>query len=350
MINHDELLFFILISFIVQITLYIFVKFLGNKGIKSNYFAKQKIHEGEVPRIGGLLFLSSFFVTFIFIKISYLSLILPLLIGSLIIFLFSFYEDLKQSLSPYFRLSILFVGSFVFVFFSKLPDINISILLLIKNYQIIKILLFILSLMLLMNGFNFIDGLNGLSSFNFISIMSSILYIGYSYNDDFIVELTTLIIVIAIFIFLLNFPFGKIFLGDSGSYVYALFAGALIIYLFERHSQLPTLLAMVILSYPITEMLFSIFRKLYLKYSPLSPDVNHLHHLVFKKLQGNLKTRNNIASIIMLPFCIIPFVLTYFSINYNLNDNFLKFIIYFILYSLSYLFLNKSINKIKSIH
>ncbi len=346
MIDNNELFFVVLISLIVQVNLFLFIKFLRKKGIKSNYFAKQKIHEGEVPRVGGLLFLSSFFVTFIFIKISYLSLILPLLIGSLIIFLFSFYEDLKQSLSPYFRLSILFVGSFVFVFFSKLPDINISILLLIKDYEIIKILLFILSLMLLMNGFNFIDGLNGLSSFNFISIMSSILYVGYSYNDDFIVKLSTLIIVIAFFIFLLNFPFGAIFLGDSGSYVYALFSGALIIFLFERHSQLPTLLAMVILSYPITEMLFSIFRKIYLKYSPLKPDVNHLHHLVFKKLQGNLKTRNNIASLIMLPFCIMPFVLTYFSVNYNLNDNFLKFISYFIIYSLSYLFLNKSINKI----
>ena len=119
--------------------------------------------------------------------------------------------------------------------------------------------------------------------------------------------------------------------------------------MFERHSQLPTLLAMVILSYPITEMLFSILRKILLKYSPLKPDLNHLHHLVFRKLQGNLKTRNNIASIIMLPFCIMPFVLTYFSVNHNLKDNFLKFIIYFILYSMSYLFLNKSINKIKSI-
>ena len=347
MINNYELFLVVLISLIVQVSIFFFIKFLRKKGVKSSYFAKQKIHEGEVPRVGGLLFLSSFFIIFIFIKISYLSLILPLLIGSLIIFLFSFYEDLKQSLSPYFRLSILFIGSFIFVFFSNLPDIKISILLLIKDYEIVKILLFILSLMLLMNGFNFIDGLNGLSSFNFISIMSSILYIGYSYNDDFIVKLSTLIIVIAIFIFLLNFPFGKIFLGDSGSYVYALFSGALIIYLFERHSQLPTLLAMVILSYPITEMLFSIFRKIYLKYSPLKPDVNHLHHLVFKKLQGNLKTRNNIASLIMLPFCVIPFVLTYLSVNYNLNDNFLKFIMYFIFYSLSYLFLNKSISKIK---
>ena len=348
MINYDQLIYVILISFIVQITLYFFIKFLNNKGIKSNYYAEQKIHEGEVPRIGGLLFLSSFFITFIFVEIKFLSLILPLLFGSLIIFLFSLYEDLKHSLSPYFRLSILFIGSFVFVFFSKLPDINVSILLLIKDFEIIKLLLFTLSLMLLMNGFNFIDGLNGLSSFNFLSIMSSILYIGHFYNDSFIVNLATFIIVFAVFVFLLNYPFGKIFLGDSGSYIYALFSGALIIYLFQRHSQLPTLLAMVILSYPITEMLFSIFRKIYLKYSPLRPDVNHLHHLVFKKLHGSLRTRNNRASLMMLPFCITPFVLTYFSMNYYLNDNFFKFIIYFIFYSLCYLFLSKSINKLNS--
>ena len=348
MIEFNKLFYVVLISFIVQITLYFFVKFLSNKGIKSNYFAEQKIHEGDVPRIGGFLFLSSFISVLIFIEIRYLSLILPLLIASLIIFLFSFYEDLKQSLSPYFRLLILFIGSFVFVFFSKLPDINIPILILTKDYGLIKILLFILSLMLLMNGFNFIDGLNGLSSFNFLSIMSSILYVGHFYNDIFIVNFSIFIIVFAIFIFLLNFPFGKIFLGDSGSYIYALFSGALIIYLFERHSQLPTLLAMVILSYPITEMLFSIFRKIYLKYSPLRPDVNHLHHLVFKKIHGSLRTRNNTASLVMLPFCISPFILTYFSMNYYLNDNFFKFIIYFIFYSLCYLFLNRSINKVNS--
>ncbi len=348
MINYDKLVLVILISLVIQITIYFFVKFLSIKGIKSDYFAKQKIHDGDVPRIGGLLFLSSFFITIIFIEKSYLSLILPLLIGSLIIFLFSFYEDLKQSLSPYFRLLILFIGSFVFVFLSKLPDINVSILVLIKHNEVIKLLLFIFSLMLLMNGFNFIDGLNGLSSFNFLSIMSSILYIGNFYNDNFIVNLSVFIIIFAILIFLFNFPFGKVFLGDSGSYIYALFSGALIIYLFERHNELPTLLAMVILSYPITEMLFSIFRKIYLKYSPLKPDVNHLHHLVFKKLHGNLRTRNNIASLIMLPLCIAPFIITYFSMNYNLNDNFIKFIIYFIFYSLCYFFLNKSINKVKS--
>ena len=348
MIDYDKIVFGLLISAVVQITIFLFIKYLNSKGIKSNYLAKQKIHEGEVPRVGGLLFLSSFFITFIIIGINYLSLIIPLLFGSLIIFIFSFYEDLKQSLSPYFRLIILFMGSFVFVFFSELPDINVSLLKLIKDHEAIKILLFVLSFMLLMNGFNFIDGLNGLSSFNFLSIISSVLYVGYYYKDIFIVNLSALIIVFAIIIFLLNFPFGKIFLGDSGSYIYALFSGALIIYLFQRHSQLPTLLAMVILSYPITEMLFSIIRKIFLKYSPLKPDVNHLHHLIFKRLHGNLRFRNNMASLMMLPFCVVPFLLTYFSINYNLNDNFLKFAFYVILYVICYLFLFRSTKNINS--
>ena len=346
MIDHNKILFAVLVSFVLQITIYFFIKFLSGKGIKSNYFAKQKIHEGEVPRVGGLLFLSSFLITIILVEINYLFLTLPLIFGSLIIFIFSFYEDLKQSLSPYFRLVILFIGSFVFIFFSELPDINISLLQSIKDYKLIKILLFILSLMLLMNGFNFIDGLNGLGSFNFLSIILSVLYVGHFYDDIFIVNLSALIIVFAIVVFFLNFPFGKIFLGDSGSYIYALFSGALIIYLFQRHSQLPTLLAMVILSYPITEMLFSIFRKIFLKYSPMRPDVDHMHHLIFKKLNGNLRFRNNLASLMMLPFCIIPFLLTYFSINYNMNDNFIKFVFYFIFYVICYLFLFRSIKNI----
>ena len=348
MIDYNKLVFAVLISSVVQITIYLFIRFLSTKGIKSNYFAKQKIHEGEVPRVGGLLFLSSFLITLMIIGTNYILLILPLVFGSLIVFLFSFYEDLRQSLSPYFRLIILFIGSFIYIFFSELPDINISLLQLIKDHEIIKALLFVLSLMLLMNGFNFIDGLNGLSSFNFLSIVFSVLYVGYFYNDIFIINLSIFIIVFAVIVFLFNFPFGKIFLGDSGSYTYALFSGALIIYLFQRHSQLPTLLAMVILSYPITEMLFSIFRKILLKYSPLKPDVNHLHHLIFKKLSGNLMSRNNIASLMMLPFCIIPFLLTYFSINYNLNDNFLKFVIYVIFYVICYLFLFRSIKNINS--
>ena len=342
MIDHNKILIIFLSSLFIQLAIFLFISYLRKKGIESNYSALQKIHNGEVPRVGGLLFMSSFFITHIFIDVNYLSLILPLSIGSLIIFIFSFYEDLKQSLSPVFRLLVLFLGSLIFISFTKLPDINITLLNFANDQSFIKAILFILSLMLLMNGFNFIDGLNGLSSFNFFSILLSVIYIGHFYNDDVLVNITISIFIISIIIFSFNFPFGKIFLGDSGSYIYALFSGALIIFLFERNSQLPTLLAMVILAYPITEMIFSILRKLFNKYSPLKPDLKHLHHLVFKKTNGSLKTRNNLASILMLPFCFTPFLITYFSLNYYLDKNFYKYLIYVLFYVTTYMTLNKN--------
>ena len=342
MIDHNKILIIFLSSLFIQLAIFLFISYLRKKGIESNYSALQKIHNGEVPRVGGLLFMSSFFITHIFIDVNYLSLILPLSIGSLIIFIFSFYEDLKQSLSPVFRLLVLFLGSLIFISFTKLPDINITLLNFANDQSFIKAILFILSLMLLMNGFNFIDGLNGLSSVNFFSILLSVIYIGYFYNDDVLVNITLSIFIISIIIFSFNFPFGKIFLGDSGSYIYALFSGALIIFLFERNSQLPTLLAMVILAYPITEMIFSILRKLFNKYSPLKPDLKHLHHLVFKKTNGSLKTRNNLASLLMLPFCFTPFLITYLSLNYYLDKNFYKYLIYVLFYVTTYMTLNKN--------
>ena len=80
MIDYDKLIFVIFISLTVQLTLYLFIKFLNKKGVRPIYSAEQKIHEGEVPRIGGLLFLSSFLVTHIVIKVNYTSLLLPLFI------------------------------------------------------------------------------------------------------------------------------------------------------------------------------------------------------------------------------------------------------------------------------
>ena len=56
---------------------------------------------------------------------------------------------------------------------------------------------------------------------------------GYFYDDIFIVNLSAFIIVFSIFVFFLNFPFERFF-WEIGSYTYAFFSGALIIYLFPK--------------------------------------------------------------------------------------------------------------------
>ena len=73
--------------------------------------------------------------------------------------------------------------------------------------------------------------------------------------------------------------------------------------LFERNSDAPTLLALIILAYPITEIIFSITRKSFKKFSPMEPDDLHIHQLIYNKLNGDKKLRNNLAAILMAFFC-----------------------------------------------
>jgi len=329
----------ITILLIIQFLVYFYLK--GKRFL--SYNAVQKIHDGEIPRIGGLIFFIGL-LFLIFFNFNELGLLIPLLLGSTIILLFSLYEDIKQSLSPLIRLILLFFGSSIFVIFTELPEINVRYLDFINHHSLISFLIFTLSLMLLMNGFNFIDGLNGLSSFNFYSILLSIYYVATILGDAFLVNLIIIYLLSSIFIFILNFPLGRIFIGDSGSYLYAFYSGALVMYLFSRHPNLPTLLALVILAYPITEMLFSIIRKSIKRKSPMQPDTLHLHHLVFVQFSKKNKTANNLSSLLMLPFSFSPLFLCYLSVNNAHFNEEIIFLIYFLTYSFTYLLLKKNKN------
>ena len=107
-----------------------------------------------------------------------------IIICSSIIFFLTIIEDIKHFLSPKLRLTILFFVGTIYVFYADLPNIKISSIFIDGHNIIVFYSLYILSLMMIMNGFNFIDGLNGLSSFNFITIFISIYFLAGLYQDE----------------------------------------------------------------------------------------------------------------------------------------------------------------------
>ena len=324
----------ILFIFSIQILLFLVIKKFDFQKFFSKYDSVQKIHQGEILRVGGLIYFIGFIALYFFIdeKLYFLN---SMILCSSLLFIFTFIEDLKHILSAKVRLFILFVVSTLFVTTNQLPEINIFSFIIDSENIFFYPGLFILSLLALMNGFNFIDGLNGLSSFNFITILITMSFIASWSGDTEIVNLTLSLIFISFVFGIINFPFGLIFLGDSGSYLYAFLSGTLTVILFERNPELPTSLAMILLAYPITEVVFSFFRKIINKKSPMKPDVEHLHHLAFMKFGSKAKNKNNLASIIMFPFWLGPLILVVLSNHYLLNNVYLYFG-YFIFYSFSY--------------
>jgi UDP-N-acetylmuramyl pentapeptide phosphotransferase/UDP-N-acetylglucosamine-1-phosphate transferase len=83
--------------------------------------------------------------------------------------------------------------------------------------------------------------------------------------------------------FLVNWPLGKIFLGDGGSYFGGFALAWVAVLMVERNTQVTPFAALLICIYPVTEVLFSIYRRRLKQAHPGAPDKQHLHSLIMRR-------------------------------------------------------------------
>ena len=120
--------------------------------------------------------------------------------------------------NPLMRLFVQILILFNFAFFSELQisDIRIDFLNLFLSNNFFNIIFTIFCLAILMNGSNFLDGLNGLvTGYYLIVILSLIFLINYDiYETEFLK-----IVFFTLLIFYIFNIIGLVYLGDSGSYL-----------------------------------------------------------------------------------------------------------------------------------
>jgi UDP-N-acetylmuramyl pentapeptide phosphotransferase/UDP-N-acetylglucosamine-1-phosphate transferase len=135
------------------------------------------------------------------------------------------------------------------------------------------------------HAINIIDGNNGLASSYALVVLFTILVVAGRVGDIELVHLSVGAIAATLGFFVLNFPRGRLFLGDSGAYLLGTVIGFLLAVLVARHPQVSPMFAAVLLVYPVWELLFSSYRRRVLRGTPaMQPDATHLHTLVYKRL------------------------------------------------------------------
>lgn len=83
--------------------------------------------------------------------------------------------------------------------------------------------------------------------------------------------------------FVVNFPFGKLFLGDAGAYFAGYLVATLAVMLPARNPEVSPWVSLLILGYPVTETVVSMVLRLRDKgVHPSEPDAAHLHHIVHR--------------------------------------------------------------------
>ena len=284
------------------------------KNTKSNQI--QDIHIGFVSRLGGLvIFLCSGFYLFfnfsdyqIFCLFSFI-IVLPALI-----------EDLGANINPLIRLLCIISGSFLIIInINQLPQFEFGYLNLIFNNHIFQIIFFTLAMTTVINGQNIIDGTNGLSALTSMMIFASLWYTGFILEDHNLMIVSFSMVILLVSFLLFNYPFGKIFLGDMGSYFLGSLAAYMTIQTFADNPELPSWSAVIILFYPALETIFSYFRKLVSRKSPFIPDNRHLHLKIYHLLSNN-NPKRSLYNALVAPFLSIIWLtpLTLLPLSFNL--------------------------------
>jgi len=134
------------------------------------------------------------------------------------------------------------------------------------------------------HSFNMIDGYNGLASTVGLICFAVLGYVSYRVDD---LELLTLSLTLAgstVGFLIWNYPRGLIFAGDGGAYLWGTTIATVSILLVVRHSEVSPWFPILLMSYPIQETVFSIYRKTMRGESPACADALHLHQLIHRRI------------------------------------------------------------------
>lgn len=135
------------------------------------------------------------------------------------------------------------------------------------------------------NAVNIIDGFNGLAAAVTMMMFAAFGYVAWSLGDQLVVQVCLAMIGALLGFFVWNYPRGLIFLGDGGAYLVGFMLAEVAVLLVVRHPVLSPWFCLLVCLYPVTETLFSVYRRTLLHQRPAGmPDALHLHSLVYRRL------------------------------------------------------------------
>lgn len=141
----------------------------------------------------------------------------------------------------------------------------------------------------LVNAFNITDGLNGLSSGLALVALAFLYLIAEQANQSEIAIFASLSGFSLAGFYLVNVTTGRLFLGDSGAYFLGVMIAVLSIILSESVENVSPWFFLCLTIYPVTETLFSIFRRSWKGRHVGNPDGLHLHTLLFGLLSREMR-------------------------------------------------------------
>lgn len=286
--------------------------------------AIQSAHSGFVPRVGGLAIYISILALIPLLSFGFIPLsvvfdldaeqLTLLILSAAPVFSVGMAEDLGYHMSPKARLVASAVSSFVAILLFKvwLDGLGIPGVDMLLMFAPFGILFTIFATVGVVNAFNLIDGLNGLSSYVTVSVAVSLSIIAFQAGNTQVSIFLVLVVAAVLGFMVLNFPLGVIFLGDGGAYSLGHLLVWSAIILVNSASQVSSFAILLIFFWPVADTSLAIWRRWKLGNPTDLPDRLHFHQLAMRFLEirffgrDSREIANPVATLILIPLISIP--------------------------------------------
>jgi UDP-N-acetylmuramyl pentapeptide phosphotransferase/UDP-N-acetylglucosamine-1-phosphate transferase len=166
------------------------------------------------------------------------------------------------------------------------------------------------------NAINIIDGFHGVASGTAIIAMLALAAIASQVGDAQLAIACICVAAPVAGFLLVNYPWGKLFMGDGGAYFVGFALAWLAVLLVVRNPSVSAWAPLLVCSYPVIEVLYSVARRHAIRQSPFSADSGHLHSLIKIRFVERCfpEMNNNLQSALVAPivwgFACAPAILT----------------------------------------
>jgi len=246
----------------------------------------QRAHEHPTPRVGGIALVLGVLAGWAVAEPNSKAILGPLLLAGTPAFVFGLAEDVTKRVSVMSRLLATMLSGVVgwFITGFSVTSLQLPGLDWLLTFTGFSVMFTAFAVGGVANAVNIVDGFNGLAS-GFITLaMTGLALIALSVNDTSLAIACMSVGVATLGFFVVNWPWGKLFLGDGGSYFGGFSLAWAAVLLTERNDNVTPFAALLLCIHPVFEVLFSMYRRQLRKEHPGRPDRLHLHSLLHRRV------------------------------------------------------------------
>ena len=256
----------------------------------------QKVHKRLVPRTGGIALLSGVLAVPLFVDFDYYPLairvetkiiLFKLALAAVPAFLAGIAEDLTKGVSVRTRMYSIFASALMAAWLlgACLPRLDIWGLDGALSWMPISLAVTAFAVVGVTNSINIVDGFNGLAGSTVLVILAGVGYLSWQAGDALVAQLALAGIGATLGFLLLNYPTGRLFMGDGGAYFLGFWAAEVAVLTIVRNPGINAWQILAMFAYPVIEVLFSMYRRKMLRNALVgAPDRLHLHSLFYRRI------------------------------------------------------------------